>query len=182
MPEECLCDRCTALCCRYFALQIDEPETPEQFDDIRWYLMHEAVHIFVEDGEWYLSVQSRCQNLLDDNRCGVYEDRPRVCREYTTDNCDYHVGEYDYEQYFTSAEQLEAYAQAVLGKKQAKYAVKQRAANTGHNGKSAGPDAHEVLHARVRPKIKGHPSASRKLRGHKPAAGPIELSIGGKKG
>ena len=32
-PEECLCDRCTALCCRYFALGIDEPDTPEEFDD-----------------------------------------------------------------------------------------------------------------------------------------------------
>src|SRR5687768_5916587 len=57
---------------------------------------------------------SRCKQVQPDNRCGIYETRPKVCREYTTDNCDYHGGEYDFEKLFTSAEQLQAYAKEKL--------------------------------------------------------------------
>ena len=30
-----------------------------------------------------------CQHLQADNRCGNYEDRPHICREYSTDACEY---------------------------------------------------------------------------------------------
>ena len=77
---ETLCDKCVALCCRYFALPLDNPKTAADFDHIRWYLVHENVIIFVEDKQWYLGVLNRCKHLMDDNRCGIYEDRPRICR------------------------------------------------------------------------------------------------------
>lgn len=111
-----LCDKCAALCCRYFALQIDTPKTALDFDNIRWYLMHENVIVFVEEKAWYVGILNRCKNLQDDNRCGVYETRPRICRNYDTDNCDWHGGEYRYEHLFTSAEQLRAYAEEKLGR------------------------------------------------------------------
>ena len=149
-----LCDKCAGLCCRWIALPIDNPKTAKQFDDIRWYLAHENVHVFVEDDQWYLAVQTRCQFLRDDNKCGIYEDRPRICREYTTDNCDYHVGSYEFQQYFTTPEQIEAYAQAVLGERYTKYCMKQRRKNTGQE--DAAPE--EVLGRRRRPLIMGHPS------------------------
>ncbi len=162
MIQECLCDRCTALCCRYFALEIDEPDSPEEFDDIRWYLAHENVHIFVEDDQWYLSVQTRCQYLQDDNKCGIYEDRPKICRQYSTDNCDYHTGQYDFQQYFTKPEQLEAYAQSVLGDKYTRYAMRQRIKNTGIDKHSQHkPTGKQVLASRIRPRVKGHPSGHR---------------------
>ena len=181
METECLCDRCTALCCRYFALEIDEPETSEDFDDIRWYLAHENVHIFIEDDEWYLSVQTRCQYLQDDNRCGIYEDRPKMCREYTTDNCDYYIGQYDFQQYFTKPEELEAYAQTVLGEKYRRYVVRQRMKNIGadesHHDK---PKANDVLSARRRPRIKGHPSHRRSPHSRsKKSFALVGISIGG---
>lgn len=177
MSEECLCDRCTALCCRYFALEIDEPETPEDFDDVRWYLAHENVHLFIEDDEWYLAVQTRCQYLLDDNRCGIYEDRPKICREYSTDNCDFHTGQYDFQQYFTKPEQLEAYAQAVLGERYKRYAVKQRLKNVGLDKKDPSkPRSKDVLAGRVRPRIKGHPSHHRPR--HVLASGsPVAITV-----
>ena len=34
------CVKCTGLCCRYFALPLDDPEDWDDFDDIRWYLCH----------------------------------------------------------------------------------------------------------------------------------------------
>ena len=109
-----LCDHCTGLCCRYFALPIDRPETPGDFDDVRWYLMHEGTSVFVENGQWYLNVEAKCKNLMRDNRCAVYEKRPRTCRNYKTDNCDYHDGSYEYEHHFTDVESLEAYARRFL--------------------------------------------------------------------
>src|SRR5688500_19525139 len=75
-----LCDKCSALCCRYFALPIDNPETAREYDNIRWYLLHENVVAFIEKKQWYVGVMTRCKHLLDDNRCGIYETRPRICR------------------------------------------------------------------------------------------------------
>lgn len=105
-----LCDQCAALCCRYFALPLETPTTRRQYDDIRWYLVHENCAVFIEKKTWYLAVMAKCKHLLADNRCGIYETRPRICKEYSTDNCDYHGGEYDYDKLFTSAEQLWDYA------------------------------------------------------------------------
>lgn len=105
----CLCEHCTAVCCHYISLEIDEPETPRDFDDIRWYLLHDGISVYVDGGRWYLQIETRCRELQPDGRCGIYPRRPAICREYRTDNCDYHSGAYDYEHYFDSAEKLEAY-------------------------------------------------------------------------
>lgn len=116
MGKGILCDSCVALCCRYIALPIDNPTDVRDFDNIRWYLMHENVVVFVEKKQWYISFLTRCKHLLPDNRCGVYETRPRICRGYDTGNCDYHGGDYNYEHLFTSAEQLREFAEKKLGR------------------------------------------------------------------
>lgn len=112
-----LCAHCVALCCRYIALPLDNPESASDYDDIRWYLMHENIHVFVDDGQWFVAFATRCKNLEQDNRCRVYETRPRVCRGYDTDDCEYHGTEYRYEHLFTSAQQIEAFAEEKLGRK-----------------------------------------------------------------
>jgi Fe-S-cluster containining protein len=178
-----LCERCTALCCRYFALPIDTPRTPADYDDIRWYLAHESVHIFIEDGDWFLAIQTRCQYLGDDNRCGVYEDRPRICREYTTDNCDYHIGQYEFEQYFSSPEQLELYAQQKLGKKYVRYVLKQRRKNLDLSKDDLKHDERHhhrmVLAARARPHVRGHPGRHRDMQGRRQShpGAPVTLTV-----
>lgn len=111
-----LCDQCSALCCRYVALPIDTPESASDYDSIRWYLAHENIHVFVDDGEWYIAFATRCKNLMEDNRCGIYETRPRICRGYDTSNCEYHGEEYRYEHMFTSADQIQRYAEKELGR------------------------------------------------------------------
>ena len=120
MSSGCLCDKCSALCCRYFVLEIDKPETRRQFDDVRWYLVHEGTFVFIEKKKWYLGVYARCKHLLADNRCGIYEKRPKICRAYSTENCDYHGGDYGWEMLFSSAEQLERYADETMTKIEAK--------------------------------------------------------------
>ena len=112
-PGEVLCEYCTAKCCRYFALPLDTPETRDDYNHIRWYMMHGNVSIFVEDDTWFLLVYADCKHILTDNRCGIYEDRPGICRRYTTVNCEYD-DDSTYEKFFETPEQLWEYAEAVL--------------------------------------------------------------------
>lgn len=111
-----LCDQCVALCCRYIALPIENPENARDYDHIRWYLMHENVVVFIEDKQWYIGFFGKCKHLQPDNRCGVYLTRPRICRQYDTHNCEYHAMDYGYDELFTSAEQLREYADKKLGR------------------------------------------------------------------
>jgi Fe-S-cluster containining protein len=110
---ENLCDHCTAKCCRYFALPIDTPDQWRDFEYIRWYLLHDRATVFIDDGDWYLMVHTPCKHLLDDHRCGIYETRPQICREYSTENCEYE-DEWTYEKYFETPEQIYEYAEAVM--------------------------------------------------------------------
>ena len=71
-----------------------------------WYLLHDKVVIFVEDAQWYIGILTRCKALQPDNRCGIYDTRPAICRSYSTDNCDYHAGDYGYDLLFTSPDAL----------------------------------------------------------------------------
>lgn len=121
-----LCDECAALCCRYIAMPLDNPKDVEDYDNIRWYLLHENIVVFIEDKQWYIGIMTKCKHLQPDNRCGIYHTRPRICRSYTTDNCDYHGGDYDYEVLFTSGEQLREYAEKKLGKPLVKVERKSR--------------------------------------------------------
>jgi Fe-S-cluster containining protein len=78
------CDLCTAACCKqngheYAALlQGDEPRKFAPF----------AISIPFNDGERIVVetvlpyVNGRCQFLGDDDRCTIYDDRPRVCRTF----------------------------------------------------------------------------------------------------
>lgn len=112
-PGEVLCAYCTARCCRYFALPIETPTTWEDFDHMRWYVMHGRTAIFVDDGSWFLLVYGDCEHLLPNNFCGFYENRPLICRTYSTDNCEFE-NEGCYDKYFETSQQIWEYAEAVL--------------------------------------------------------------------
>lgn len=126
------CHLCTARCCKYFALEIDTPVTPEDHDSIRWYLLHEHVVVWVQDKAWYLEVRTPCRHLLADNRCAIYETRPRICREYgwpqadepenAEEPCEYFSGEGGYDLFFDSAESFETWSAAALAKRAARLA------------------------------------------------------------
>jgi len=109
MAKKRLCDKCPGLCCSYFALPIETPETKEDYDDIRWYLCHKNITVFVEEGDWYLNVENKCKHLTKDYRCDIYNKRPKICRQYSHKDCDFTDGEYDYELHFTNDKQMEEY-------------------------------------------------------------------------
>ncbi|MBM3971470.1 MAG: YkgJ family cysteine cluster protein [Planctomycetes bacterium] len=112
-PGEFLCQHCTAKCCRYFALPLETPNVRNDFDYFRWYLIHGRVSIFVDDDTWYLMVHNDCDHLQEDHRCGIYQDRPQICRDYTTDDCEYD-GDNNYDMLFECPEQIVEYAEAFL--------------------------------------------------------------------
>ena len=110
MAKKNMCNGCTGLCCRYVALPIETPEDRNDYEDIRWYLCHKDISVFVEDGDWYLNVKNKCRNLSEkDHRCKIYDRRPKICRGYTVDTCDRSEGEYDYHLHFTNDREMEEY-------------------------------------------------------------------------
>lgn len=117
--DDVLCNHCPAKCCRYFALPIEAPESMQDYDYIRWYLLHDRASVFVEDETWYLLVHTTCKHLRDDNRCGIYETRPQICRDYSTDACEYE-DEWTYERYFETSEQVAEYVEATFAPKSRK--------------------------------------------------------------
>ena len=120
------CHDCSAKCCKYFSLEIDTPRTPKDHDHIRWYLMHQQVVVWVQDGSWHLEIRTPCKNLLPDNRCAVYDTRPQICRDYgwpdaehpDDDPCEYFTGEGGYDLYFDSAESFEAWSSVELARRE----------------------------------------------------------------
>jgi Fe-S-cluster containining protein len=66
-------------------------------------MFHGRVALFVENETWYLMVFADCQHLQPDNRCGVYHERPGICRAYSTDNCEYD-DDASYDKYFETAD------------------------------------------------------------------------------
>ena len=115
--KKVLCYKCTGHCCRYFALPIDAPEDWDDYDDIRWYLTHEHVSVFLEDDDWYINVQNKCKHLGKDYRCMIYDKRPKICRGYNTSDCDHTGFDYDYKLHFTKDRQMEEYMKIKFGDK-----------------------------------------------------------------
>lgn len=101
------CARCLpAKCCGYFSLEMDKPRTKRDYDDLLWMLAHQAVSIFIDDGDWFLMVHTPC-TMLDTrtNHCTIYETRPQMCREHSVDDCEWH-GPYDFEEHFHTYDEL----------------------------------------------------------------------------
>lgn len=87
------CAACDALCCRYLATEIDPPRCKRDYDDIRWYLLHRAVSVFVDaEGSWFLAFGSPCTELDAAGHCRRYASRPRLCREHgrQSGTCEFH--------------------------------------------------------------------------------------------
>ena len=125
------CGKCRGLCCRYFGLPIETPETPGDFEDVRWYLLHKGTEVYVDKGDWYLNVKNSCKHLQPDNYCEIYHSRPRICRQYSMDDCEITSGEYDHEHHFYNAQQFEAYAREYLREKRRQAQSKARRRRAG---------------------------------------------------
>ena len=110
------CEECGAKCCRYIALEIDEPDSAEEYDYLRWYLMHKNVVVFIDEEDcWFLEFATPCRGLGGDHACMNYEQRPMICRDHgLTDGddapeCEHHGEGEPHAVRFTSPDELERY-------------------------------------------------------------------------
>ena len=146
------CHRCTARCCKYFALEIDTPQTRKQHDYIRWYLLHQHVAVWRQSGDWYLEVRTPCRHLKDDNSCGIYHTRPEICREYGwpdkdapgEDPCEYFSVEGGYELFFDSAESFDAWSRPELEKRERRLAKRRERYREARGNAVPGTDTQAI--------------------------------------
>jgi len=123
------CRSCDSACCRYFTMPLETPRNRDDFDAMRWYILHEDVSIYVDDeGDWYVNIDAPCRALGDDNKCRIYRTRPDVCRDHTDEACEKHGGEYDFREHFRNENDLMAYAREFLARKEASRGRRSRAA------------------------------------------------------
>ena len=82
------CFEC-AKCCTYIAIEIDDPSSNNEYDQIIWYLYHRDVEVFVDwDGDWHVLFRTRCEQLTSASLCGIYERRPAICKAFDWRDCE----------------------------------------------------------------------------------------------
>ena len=111
MTLENKCSFCPGTrCCQYFTQQIDTPRSMADFDHMLWQIAHTGVEIYKDEDGWYLMVFTPCSKLQPDGSCGIYENRPQLCRDYTNDYCEYDApAEEGFERHFRSFEELDKF-------------------------------------------------------------------------
>lgn len=86
-PSE-VCPPC-ARCCKYVSLGMESPDNVKYVAMALWFLYHQGIGIYqAHDDDWYLIVPTSCEHLLPTGLCGVYENRPFICREYDIVDCE----------------------------------------------------------------------------------------------
>lgn len=86
------CVKC-GKCCNYICLQLNTPKTKNDIDNIRWYLAHKKIRIFIGfKKDWNMQVLTRCEYLNKDNLCKSYikgneQRRPKICQNYSSKKC-----------------------------------------------------------------------------------------------
>jgi len=91
LPTGNPCEGCDH-CCRYVSIEIDRPTTKRDFDNIRWYLLHKNISVMIDyEGDWLIQFDTPCEWLIE-GRCGHYELRPEICRDYDPVDCERYAG------------------------------------------------------------------------------------------
>lgn len=97
-------------CCTYITQQLETPRSMRDFDHLLWQVSHENINIYKDEDGWYLLVNSPCTHLGKDGGCGIYDERPTICREHSNDFCEYDApAEEGFELFFDSYKALRKY-------------------------------------------------------------------------
>jgi Fe-S-cluster containining protein len=111
MTAENKCGFCTnSKCCTYISQEVDTPRSKQDFDFLLWQISHRDISLYKDEGSWFLLVENICTHLQPDGRCGIYFERPQICRDYTNDYCEFDAPAEDgFELYFRNYDELLAY-------------------------------------------------------------------------
>lgn len=105
------CTACRGRCCTYIIAKIARPRTKVDFDEIRWYLAHCNVQVYIEDRDWHVQFYTPCKHLTRAGRCRIYEKRFDVCRSHEAETCEVSSSAYPEEACFSTPEELDQYLQ-----------------------------------------------------------------------
>ena len=83
------CATCGGKCCRYILVDLPTPRSRIDYNNYAWYLAHENMAIYIDDGKWYLTVFNDCRYLDSESKCSIYDKRFQACRDHTDENCEY---------------------------------------------------------------------------------------------
>jgi Fe-S-cluster containining protein len=84
------CDLCIgSKCCTYVTQQIDTPKSKYDFEILLWQVSHDKIGAYKDEDGWFIIFETSCGHLLKNGRCGIYEDRPTICRSHSNDYCEY---------------------------------------------------------------------------------------------
>lgn len=86
---------------------IKRPRLKHEIETLRWYLHFDTVQIYIRSHRWHLLVKGKCIYLSKKNLCTIYDRRPDVCRDHSSDACEM-SGQW-YDQMFTTPKDLDAY-------------------------------------------------------------------------
>ena len=90
--------------------EIDTPRSKQDFDFLLWQISHRDIKIYKDEGSWYLMAENPCNHIQRDGRCGIYDDRPQICRDYSNDYCEFdEPAEGGFELYFEGYDALLKY-------------------------------------------------------------------------
>lgn len=105
------CSKCKkSICCNSINQKLPTPKSKEDFDHLLWQISHKGVNVFKDADGWFLLIETNCSHLLDGGVCGIYDNRPWVCREYTNDFCELDESiEEASELFFSTHKKLEKY-------------------------------------------------------------------------
>lgn len=114
-PKSDPCKGCDAPCCKYIMIEIDSPDDPDDADVARWFVAHKGVSIRLLDGKWYVHISTPCLQLDENNRCKVYDVRPKICRAHPVDACERSDREECYDLVFNSLERFDKWLEEEYG-------------------------------------------------------------------
>ena len=105
------CGFCTgSKCCSYFTQQIDTPRSKLDFQHVLWQISHRNTRVYQDSDGWFLLIDNPCTHLEHDGRCGIYDTRPQICRDYKNDWCEFDAPAEDgFKRYFQNYDELLAY-------------------------------------------------------------------------
>lgn len=99
-----------SVCCSYVTQHIETPRSKSDYTHLLWQVSHEHVKIYKDEDGWTLLIEGRCLHLQPDNRCGIYENRPAICREHSNDYCEFDAPAEDgFDLYFPTYDSLLKY-------------------------------------------------------------------------
>ncbi|MCK4916823.1 MAG: YkgJ family cysteine cluster protein [Candidatus Omnitrophica bacterium] len=114
-PDNKYCKKCSAICCKNLAVEINRPRNKFEVENLKWQLHFDTVKVYLHNRKWHQLVEGTCIYLSKDDRCTIYETRPDKCREHNPPECEF-FGKY-YDIMFNNPQELTDYLKSKKSKK-----------------------------------------------------------------